>query len=149
VIDLPLTASSYAVKGFVERLKDSPHVSVGSVGKGDRRRARERAKVEKDYHVILVQLDENSPGRGAGGPIDLSNLMVRYYVFAPGEATLKVQGQVPMRPYRGTATVGGVRLPVPTPRVNVPFEYIVEQAGRDAAERVMAAFNLRLPPDRY
>jgi hypothetical protein len=34
---------------------------------------------------------------------------------------------------------------MPTSR-RVPVEYIFEQAGRDAADRVLAAFHLR-PPD--
>jgi hypothetical protein len=80
-----------------------------------------------------------------GDPIPLENMVVRYYVYAPTTATLKVQGQVYMRP--ASARVGGVRLPIPVPSTSprVGVEYVLEQAGRDAAERVASALDIRLP----
>ena len=144
-LNLPASTAAIVVNSFARRLGDASGVSVSSGGRSDRRRAREHAKTEKSAYTILLQVDEQM--QGAGGSTDLSNLIVRYFVYEPSSATLKHQGQVYMRPYQPTRRVGGVNLPLPMPTSRrVPVEYIFEQAGRDAADRVLAAFHLR-PPD--
>lgn len=147
LMNLPGMATHIVYDAFFKRLKESTSLVVSAGGKGDRKLARERAKTEKETHVALIQLDEQMPGRmTSNGQVDLGNLAVKYYVFAPQTATLKTQGSVPMRPYRATGSVGGVRLPLPSGRTTA-LEYILEQAGRDAADRVMAAFHLRPPSE--
>jgi hypothetical protein len=148
-LDIPLSTSNVIVTSFVERLQDSPNVSVAAGGKGDRKRAHDHAKIERDVYTVLVQLDEEvmrGTSKRAGEPANINNLVVRYYVYEPQTATLKYQGQVYMRPYQASTRVGGVRIPLPTPRSNrLPIEYSFEQAGREAAERVMASFDIRIP----
>jgi hypothetical protein len=145
-LNIPMSTPNIIIDSFVKRLGDSPGVSVSSGGASDRRRAREHAKVERGAYTILLQVDEDRTGAqvGSRSASDLANLMVRYYVYEPSSATLKHEGQVYMRPYQPSRRVGGVNLPIPVPSSRrVPVEYIFEQAGRDAADRVLSAFHLR------
>lgn len=148
-MDVPRFNADDVYESFVRRLGQAKAVTVVAGGRSDRRRARERAKTEKDTHVVLVQLEEEMTGgsmRG-DGQVDLNDIVVSYYVYTPTEATLKAQGRVRLRPAQATARVGGVRVPVPSPRGGLPLEYVFEQAGRDAADRVLAAFQVPPPPD--
>jgi hypothetical protein len=151
-LNLPSSTHTLVMNSFITRLQDSPNVSVAAGGKSDRKRAHDHAKIERDAFTVLVQLDaETTGGRPptTGRPTDLGSLVVRYYVYAPTTATLKLQGQVYMRPYQASARVGGVRVPLPTPRTNrLPVEYAFEQAGREAAERIMSALDIHIPPER-
>ena len=148
---IPMSARDIILMSFVERLRTSPAVSASSGGRSDRRRAREHAKAEKRAYTVLLEITEEQMvtrrPRRAGDPIPLESMVVRYYVYAPVTATLKVQGQVYMRPATASARVGGVRLPIPVPSTSarVGVEYVLEQAGRDAAERVAAQLDIRLP----
>ncbi len=63
---------------------------------------------------------------------------------------LKFSDVIYQRPYRETATVGGVRIPVPggTRRIErYPSQLQLEQAARDAADSLLMRFGVRLPPD--
>ena len=52
------------------------------------------------------------------------------------------------RPYHDTARVGGIPIPVPTRRIEqYPSQLQLEQAARDAADRLMQRFGVILPPD--
>lgn len=146
---LPMNANRAVVKGFLDRLHESPDLSVRHGGRGDRRSAREAAKKETTTHTVVVQLAEDDFTRARTTTIDPSSLIVRYFVYAPQTATLKLQGSVYLRALQSSTRVGGIRLPLPSPGARGPyaFDSILEQAGRDAADRVMNNFRVRLPPD--
>jgi hypothetical protein len=120
-----------------------------------RKEAQEIAKTESQSHVVLLELEEDiaaSGGRrGGAGQTDTRALAVKTYVYEMGTGTLKFVDQTSMRPYRGqTTSIGGIRLPLPTTRTRMerfPGELELEQAARDAADRVMLRFKVRLPPD--
>lgn len=144
--------SRIALDGFLNRLKDAPDVSVVIGGKITRKDAAARAKNETEAHVVVLQLEESAAvgGRETIGRVDPATLVVKYYVYAPTSGTLKYVGRVEQRPYQQAARVGGVRIPLPSPvpRGRVASEWTLEQAARDAAEEVLARFQIRLPPDR-
>ena len=51
------------------------------------------------------------------------------------------------RPYRDTATIGGVRVPVPSRRMErYPSQLQLEQAARDSADRLLSRFQITPPP---
>lgn len=151
-LNLPSSTHTLVMNSLITRLQDSPNVSVAAGGKSDRKRAHDHAKIEREAFTLLVQIDaETTGGRPptTGRPTDLGSLVVRYYVYAPTTATLKLQGQVYMRPYQASARIGGVRVPLPTPGTNrLPVEYAFEQAGREAAERIMSGLDIHIPPER-
>ncbi|HVF87079.1 MAG TPA: hypothetical protein VM866_05785 [Pyrinomonadaceae bacterium] len=152
-IDNPFLNSSYVdtdliIASFVKRLSDSAMLSVKPGGKTDRKAARDRAKNETDTHVVAVELDEDSMnGRGSIGRTDPATLILKYYIYTPRTGSLKRQGRVDQRPYSGSTRIGRVRVPLPTPRGRVVQDYVLEQLGRDAADRVMAAFSVIPPPE--
>ena len=138
---------------FFERLRRSPIVSVERGGKGSRSEARDRAKKERDAYVVLLQLEEDRSitrqrPNDRLGSADPSNLAIRLDVYAPGTGNVKYTDVVLQRPYRQTATIGGVRLPVPVSRPErYPGEYQLAQAARDAADRLLSRFDIPRPPE--
>lgn len=143
--------------GLMDRLTRSKDLSASRGGKRiSRKEAQEIAKSESLSHVVLVELEEDigagGGGRGGGvGQTDTRSLAVKTYVYEMGTGALKFVDQTSQRPYRGqTTSIGGIRLPLPTTRTRMerfPGELQLEQAARDAADRLMYRFKLRPPPD--
>lgn len=132
---------------FVRRLGQSTAVEVTDAGKGRRQEARARAKEEKKAYVVLFQLDEQAGDMSVGGA-DPRTLVFRTYVYAPQTGDLKFSDTIYQRPYRDSARVGGVRIPVPTRRAErYPSQYELEQAAHDAADRVLSRFSVTPPPE--
>lgn len=138
---------------FFERLKQSPVVAVERGGKASRKEARERAKKEREAYVVLLQLEEDmmatrTGGTNASGRVDPSYFAIRIYVYAPGSGDVKFTDTVSQRPYRPTARVGGVRIPVPVSGPErYPGENQLAQTARDAADRLLARFDIQRPPE--
>lgn len=139
-------------KEFLARLGRSRAVSVTQAGKGGRREARERAKSEREAYVVLFQIEEEgaASGRESMGRADSRTLLLKTFVYAPQTGDLKFSDTVFQRPYRDSATIGGVRVPLPTGTGRVeryPSQRQLEQAARDAADRLMARFSVITPPE--
>lgn len=138
-------------KEFLERLGKSRAVSVTQGGKATRGEALKRAKLERESYVVLFEMQEERDmgGDASIGRVDSRNLLLKTYVYAPQTGSLKYADTIYQRPYRDTATVGGVRIPVPSGRVieRYPSQRQLEQAAREAADRLMARFNVILPPE--
>ncbi len=149
-LSLPFNSTNLVLNSFAKRLSESPDVSFKIEGKLDRKGAIKRAKAETESHVVLVQLEEESAigGRESIGQVNPATIAVKVYVYAPVEGTLKMQDRISQRIYRPTTSVGGVRVPLPVPqRGRTPIEDRLEQAGRDAADRLMSKFSIRQPPE--
>jgi hypothetical protein len=139
-------------KEFLERLGRARAVSVSQGGKGTRGQARERAKSERDTYVVLFQLEEEREMMGDArvGRADSRSLLLKTYVYAPKTGDLKYADTIYQRPYRETSTIGGVRVPVPGGSRRIeryPSQRQLEQAARDAADRLMSRFGVTPPPD--
>ena len=84
-----------------------------------------------------------------GTGTDKRGLALRTYVYTPKTGDLKYSDTMFQRPYRDTARVGGVRVPVPTRRVErYPSQYQLEQAARDSADRLLSRFQITPPPEQ-
>ncbi|HVF66066.1 MAG TPA: hypothetical protein VM914_00275 [Pyrinomonadaceae bacterium] len=140
-------------KEFLERLGKSRAVSLAQGGKATRGEALKRAKLERESYVVLFEMqEERDMGGDAGvGRVDSRNLLLKTYVYAPQTGSLKFADTIYQRPYRDTATIGGVRVPLPggtSRRVErYPSQRQLEQAAREAADRLMSHFNVIPPPD--
>lgn len=154
--DNPLMSLDYMArddiwKEFLERLGKSRAVSFTQGGKATRGEALKRAKLEREAYVVLFQMEEEreSMGDASIGRVDSRNLLLKTYVYAPQTGNLKYADTIYQRPARDTATVGGVRIPVPSGRrvERYPSQRQLEQAAREAADRLMAHFSVILPPD--
>ncbi|MBV8857652.1 MAG: hypothetical protein JOZ02_12025 [Acidobacteria bacterium] len=132
---------------FFERLKQSGRdVELKDGGKGRRNQARERAKKEEVAYVVFFQMDESSVG---GTSADTRGVALRTYVYTPRTGDLKYSDTIFQRPYYDSARVGGVRVPVPTRRVErYPSQFQLEQAARDAADRLLSRFSITPPPEQ-
>jgi hypothetical protein len=139
---------------FLARLSASPNVSAARGGSRiSRKEAQREAKNSKDTHVLILELAEDvEPGRESIGRADTRQLAIKLWLYEAGTGSLKYNDTIWQRPYRETATIGGVRLPVPTTRTRrierFPNELELEQAAREAADRTMQRFHIILPPDR-
>lgn len=132
---------------FGQRLRQTTSVDVTDGGKGGRGDARERAKKEEKAYVILFQLEEQ-PGDMSMGQADSRTLIIRTFVYTPKTGDLKFTDTVYQRPAYDSARVGGVRVPVPTRRIErYPSQRELEQAARDAADRLLSRFNVTPPPE--
>ena len=132
---------------FFERLRRASNVEVKDGGRGRRQEARERAKKEEVAYVVFFQLDET--GMGGMSSTDSRGLALRTYVYTPKTADLKYSDTMFQRPYQDTARIGGVRVPVPTRRAEqYPSQHQLEQAARDAADRLLSRFQIAPPPEQ-
>lgn len=150
MLNLDFSARQSVIETFMRRLGQSRAVSVSSGGKGGRRDARERAKKERETFVVLFELEEerNAMGEASIGRVDSRTLLLKTYVYAPESGDLKYTDTIMQRPYRPTTTVGGVRVPVPGRRIEqYPSQLQLEQAARDAANRLMSRFGVTPPSE--
>jgi hypothetical protein len=134
---------------FFERLKQAAGhgVEVKDGGKGRRPEARERAKKEEVAFVVFFQMDET--GMNTGANTDTRGVVLRTYVYTPKTADLKYSDTMFQRPYQDSARVGGVRVPVPSRRMErYPSQHQLEQAARDAADRLLSRFQITPPPEQ-
>ena len=148
-LDVAYISPSQIIDAFAHRLSESDAVSVVRGPKLSRQEVRARAKNERDAYVVLVQLEHEaaSSGREPMGQVNPRSLILRYYVYTPQTGDLKLQDQIIQRPYRQTATIGGVRVPLPTRQTPIPTMREMEQLARDAADRLMIRFHVRVPPE--
>ncbi|MBC7931786.1 MAG: hypothetical protein H7Z38_14600 [Rubrivivax sp.] len=150
MLNLDYNARQNVIDTFTRHLGKSRAVSVSSGGKGGRKDARERAKKERDTYVVLFEMEEErmASGEASIGRVDSRTLLLKTYVYAPVSGDLKYTDTIMQRPYRPTTTVGGVRVPVPGRRVEqYPSQLQLEQAARDAANRLMSRFGVTPPSD--
>ena len=133
-------------ENFASRLGQSASVSVTRADSGSRGDARKRAKDESDAYVVLFQVEEDmGAGTGAIGG-DARALTIKTYVYAPKTGDLKYTDTIYQRPYRQTATIGGIPVPVPSRRIEqYPSQLQLEQASRDAADRLLSRFHVAPP----
>ena len=132
---------------FVNRLRQVTSVEITDAGKGRRQEARERARKEEAAFVVWFQLDDEAVGMSRQD-VDARGLVLRTYVYTPKAGELKYTDTIYQRPYRDSARIGGVRVPVPTRRVGrYPSQYELEQAARDAADRLLTRFHITPPPE--
>lgn len=149
IIDIDRMARDGVLEAFVKRLGQSRAVMVKRAGKGGRREAREMAKKETDLHVILFELEEERAAMGDAsiGRVDSRALLIKAHVYEAKTGNLKFVDTTFQRPHRETATVGRVRIPVPSRRVErYPSQLQLEQAARDSADHIMSRFHVT-PPD--
>ena len=149
-VGVDFRAREDVMDSFMHRLGQARAVAASYQGHGNRKEARDRAKAERDAYVVLFEINEDTMAGGAPGigQADTRRLVIKTYVYAPKTGDLKFTDTVYQRPYRETARIGGIPIPVPTRRIEqYPSQLQLEQAARDAADRLMQRFGVTLPPD--
>ena len=148
-VGVDFRAREDVMDSFMHRLAQARAVAASYQGHGNRKEARDRAKAERDTYVVLFELDTDTMGGSPGGGIGDANtraLVIKTYVYAPKTADLKFTDTIYQRPYHETARIGGIPVPVPTRRIEqYPSQLQLEQAARDAADRLMSRFGVIIP----
>ena len=145
--EVDYTARRIVLSAFVARLDQSSLVMVTRGGRVTRKEARDRAKSEKEAFVVLVELEEelDSINMRRGSRPEDRLLVIKSYVYTPATGDLKFTDRFVARPYDSRASVGGVRVPVPSGTYGVEAQF--ERAGRDAAQRLLSRFQITPPPE--
>jgi hypothetical protein len=122
------------VNAASDRLDDNPAVKVELVRYNmNRGEAVRRAKAEEAAYVVLFEIEVDSR---TAVSVTVNDISIQYSVFSPGTAKLKAFG----RTYPQGARKGGV---VVSPGSDRIFgDYKLQQAARQAAEKILDAFNL-------
>jgi hypothetical protein len=145
-LNIPRYASDTIRNVFVQRISQASSIDVVSGPEMHRTEAIKRAKAAEKEYVVLLELDSDefdSRRSTTIGNADLSRLIIRYYVFTPGTGKSKLEGVVYQQNRVGR---GGVS--IPSTRRNNPLysDYLLKEAAKDAANRVLAAFRTYTPP---
>ncbi len=147
-VDIPQYLSETIRNIFVQRINQVSNIDVITGPDTQRSEAIKRAKSGESAYVVLLKLDVDSfdaQRTATLGNIDPTKLIIRYTVFAPVTGKVKMEGRVYQRQYRMGR--GGIGLPSPR-RTNPGYaDYLIKEAARDAADRVLAAFQYQPPRD--
>ena len=144
--NIPYYVTDTVLDNCVRRLGDASDVMVTSAGRGmNRAEAIKRAKEETVRYVVWLQIGSELADSGrkpSSNSVD--ELYVSYTIFEPGTAKHKQSGRSHHQIYQTGR--GGVS----TPNKNSPLysEYALKQAARETAERILAAFEIKLSDDR-
>jgi hypothetical protein len=133
------------VQACLKRLSESLSVKPRSGKDMNRKQASDAAKATTDTYAVLIQLEIDyvySRSRDNMGYVDPRALYIRYEVFSPATGKTKTSGNV----YQRNRGPGGV--PMPVPNTGIGAEYALIEAGRETADRVLAAIGVAPPPER-
>jgi hypothetical protein len=140
--NIPYYVTDTVVDNCVRRLGDAADVMVTSAGRGmNRAEAIKRAKEETVRYVVWLQIGSELADSGRQQKKNqMDELYVSYTILEPGTAKFKQSGRSHHQIYQTGR--GGVS----TPSKNSPLysEYALKQAARETAERVLAAFEIKL-----
>jgi hypothetical protein len=139
--NIPYYLSDTVLDNCVRRLADSAEIIPNAVGRGmDRVDAVRRAKAEKEGYIVWLQIESDVIDSGKQQKNGPDELYLRYTIFEPVTAKVRQSGRTHQQIYK-TGRVG-----VSTPNKNSPVysEYALKQAAREAAERILEAFDIRV-----
>ncbi len=101
------------------------------------------AKKSEDSFVVLIQLSIDSfdsRNSGMGGYVDPRYLLVEYTLFEPKTGKIKTSGRIYQR--------RSLNEPLSLPQSPAASEQRLRRAGEEAADRIIAAMSLPIPPPR-
>lgn len=137
---LSLYTYSMVLRHCVERLEDSGSVKATVASQEmSRSDAIKRAKKENEANVVYLQLRPDTVGGDTRGTSSVSNVYLQYTVFAPTTAKIVASGRTYPQAYRSKGII--VR-----PNTSGTTDYELNQAAREAAERILKVVSLPVPP---
>lgn len=129
----------------VERLKNSSLLEVTAGESANMKEAKEMAKSETDTFIVLLELNENpfaAPRTSRTRPSD--DVWIDFTVLTPQTAKVKQSGRSYLKPELLGGGVLNRRTSCYPSLTNE--DYLLLQASFEAAERIIAGFNLPVPP---
>jgi hypothetical protein len=145
--NIPYYVSDTVIDNCVRRLGDAADVIVTSAGRGmSRSDAIKRAKEETVRYVVWLQIGSELADSGKQpSKNSVDELYVSYTILEPGTAKFKQTGRSHHQIYQTGR--GGVSAPTSSRNNPTYSEYALKQAARETAERVLAAFEIKLRDD--
>jgi hypothetical protein len=142
---IPLSYYDTVTRGCAERLDDATAVKVDIVhGELSRSDAVTRAKAEKEAYVVWLQIKVENVRADPTIVDNVSQLYIEYAVFAPTTARNVAFGHTYQQGYRKGGVVVG---PPSSGQGSVGYsEYLLKQAAREAAERILGALKIQTVP---
>jgi hypothetical protein len=140
--NIPLYYYDSVSRSCAERLDHASGVKA-DVARGEMNRADaiNRAKSEKETYVVWLQLGSQSLSSDPGTVSSVRDISVEYSVYAPATAKRVASGHTYQGARRKGVVVG------PSGRGNTVYsEYLLKQAAREAAERILDAMKIESRP---
>jgi len=145
--NIPYYLSDTVLDNCVRRLADSADIVPNAVGRGmDRVDAVRRAKAERESYVVWLQIQSDVLDSGKQQKNGPDELYVRYTIFEPVTAKVRQSGRTHQQIYKTGR--GGVSSPTSSRNGAIYSEYALKQAAREAAERILEAFEIRVRDER-
>ena len=142
---VPYYLADTVLDNCVRHLNDAAEINATTSGRGmTRAEAGAKAKSEKEAYVVFLQIETDitpTAKQAKNGP---DELYLRYTIFEPATARIKQWGRTHQQIYK--TGQGGVS--TSSKSSPVYSEYALKQAAREAAERVLEAFEIKIRDDQ-
>lgn len=140
--NIPLYAYEGVLRNLTDRLADASSVRVGAaqsdMGRSD---AIQKAKAETEAFVVWIQLRDDSINRDTRNNGNLDNIIIEYSVFAPTTAKQTISGRTYTQSQRNRGIL--------SPRTSSIYgDRYLNLAAQEAADRILAHFQIHAPPTR-
>lgn len=142
-VNVPYYLSDTVLDNCLRRLNEATEINAAASGRGmNRTDASNRAKAQKEAFVVWLQIESDITDSGKQSKNGPDELYVRYTIFEPATARIKRWGRTHQQIYK----VGRGGVSTPTSSKNSPLysEYALKQAAKEAAERILEAFEIRI-----
>lgn len=128
------------LEACAQRLKESKEIATEpALRRMTRGEAISAAKAETTRYVVFLEVKNERAQFGAESS-GQDRLYIDFAVFEPGTAKIKRSG----RAQHSTGRAGTVGVTVPVIGDSVHSEYAIKEAARQAADRILDAFQVRV-----
>lgn len=142
--NVPFYLYDTVLDNCIRRLGESETVFAASAGnKMDRADAIKAARHETARYVVSLEVGSEYADAGKEVKKGTDELYVKYIIFEPETGKIKQSGRTQQRIYQ--TGKGGVSSP--SKNGAVYSEYAVKQAAREAADRILGAFDIKVRED--
>jgi hypothetical protein len=136
---VPLRSQDIILEACVRRLAESNGVTATPAFQPmTRSEGLKAAKAETVRYVVWLQVRNERADYGADASAQSAELYVIYMIYEPGTAKLKGSG----RAQYGTGNMGNVG--VSSPRRAVFSDYEIKETARQAADKILDAFQIKI-----
>ena len=143
----PFYLTNTVLDTCVRRLAEASEVMITPAPRHmNRGEAIMAAKAEKERYVVWLQLSDDLAGSAPQARNNSQQWYIDYLILKPGTGKIKSAG----RTHSGAYKTGNVVLgPGPTSRSPAYSEYAVKQSAREAAEKILEAFGIKLGDEQW
>ena len=142
--NIPMYYYDTVARGCAERLENATGVKADvAQAEMNRSEAISRARAEKEMYVVWLQLSSQNINNQPGTVNNVNDIYLEYSVYEPTTAKRVAWGHT----YQGARKKGAVVGPSPTGRGSTVYsEYLLKQAAREAAEKILDTMKIGSAP---